>query len=60
MIRRMKHITKPLTLGDLIADLYKACGKRRAQGILRLAVDAELIVFRGPDRCVFGRANRKV
>jgi len=53
-------MAKAVTLGDLIAELYKAYGKGRAQGILRFALDAELIVFRGPDRCVFGRANRKV
>jgi hypothetical protein len=35
---------KVLTLGALIHNLYLACGKRRANGILRLASKCHLIV----------------
>jgi hypothetical protein len=34
-----------LTLGELIESGYRACGKRRARGIIRLAAKARLIVF---------------
>jgi hypothetical protein len=34
-----------LTFGDLIENGYRACGKRRAIGIIRLAAKARLIVF---------------
>jgi hypothetical protein len=36
------------TFGDLIASGYRACGRRRAIGIIRLAVKARLVVFRRP------------
>jgi hypothetical protein len=36
---------KPTTLGELIESSYRACGKRRAKGIIRLAVKARLIVL---------------
>jgi hypothetical protein len=35
-----------LTLGDLIRSAYRACGERRAKGIIRLAARARLIVFK--------------
>jgi hypothetical protein len=41
------HKRKALTFGDLIAAVYKACGKRRAKGIIRLAVNAHLVTFSG-------------
>ena len=42
---------KRLTLGALIESAYRACGKRRAQAIIRLAAKARLIVLQ--DRGVF-------
>jgi len=40
--------TKPyLTLGGLIAGGYRACGKRRAIGIIQLAAKARLLVIDG-------------
>jgi hypothetical protein len=39
-----------LTFGDLVAAVYDACGKRRARGILRLALSSRLVEFRGPQR----------
>jgi hypothetical protein len=42
------HKHKPLTLGELIESAYRACGKRRARAVLRLAAKARLLVFPGP------------
>lgn len=36
-----------LTSGEFIVGMYDAWGKRRARGIIRLAVEARLIVFQG-------------
>jgi hypothetical protein len=38
---------KPLTFGDVVQSSYRACGKRKANGILRLAVKLRWIEFRG-------------
>ena len=38
---------KALTFGELIAAVYNVCGKRRARGIVRLAVNAHVVAFRG-------------
>jgi hypothetical protein len=40
------------TFSDLIVAVYDACGQRRAKGILRLAVNAHVVVFRGQRRFV--------
>jgi hypothetical protein len=37
---------KALTFGDLVETVYNACGNRRARGIIRLAIDAHVVVFR--------------
>jgi hypothetical protein len=39
-----------LRFGDLIAAVYKGCGKTNANGILRLAVNAQLVEFLGRQR----------
>jgi hypothetical protein len=36
---------KALTLGQFIVSVYDARGKQRAQGIIRLAVNGNLIAF---------------
>jgi hypothetical protein len=41
---------KPLTFGEFIIAAYDAWGKRRARGIVWLAVKARLIEFRGKQR----------
>jgi hypothetical protein len=41
-----------LTFGDFIAAAYRAWGRRRAKGIVWLAVNARLVEFRGPQRVV--------
>ena len=45
-------VIKTLTFGDFIQWAYVAYGKRRASGIVRLAVDARLVEFRGEQRVV--------
>ena len=41
-----------LTFGEFIARVYNVCGKRKASGIVRLAIKAHLIEFRGQERIV--------
>jgi hypothetical protein len=38
---------KALTLGEFIVSVYDACGKRRANGIIRLAINAHMVAFLG-------------
>jgi hypothetical protein len=37
---------KDLTLGDLIAATYTACGEQRAPKILQLALNSQLVRFK--------------
>jgi hypothetical protein len=39
-----------LTFGSLTETVYGVCGNRRARGIIRLAVDAHVVVFREQQR----------
>jgi len=43
---------KPLTFGDFVEGSYRAWGKRKAVGIIRLAIKAHWIEFRGQHRFV--------
>jgi hypothetical protein len=43
---------KPMTFGDLIAAVYAAYGRQKAKRIVRLAVNAHLVEFRGRERFV--------
>jgi len=43
---------KPLTFGDFVAGAYRTWGERKAKGIVRLAVEVNLIKFRGSERFV--------
>jgi hypothetical protein len=45
-----KALAKELTLGEFINSVYDVWGKRRAKGIVRLAIKAHLIEFRGQQR----------
>jgi len=49
---KTNHKNKALTFGDFIMAVYRASGKRRARGIVRHAVNARLIEFRGQQRFV--------
>jgi hypothetical protein len=42
---KTNHKQKALTLGNLIETVYGVCGNRRARGIIRLAIDAHIVVF---------------
>jgi hypothetical protein len=44
---KANHKRMTLTFGDLLESCNRACGKRRARGIIRLAAKTRLIVFRG-------------
>jgi hypothetical protein len=39
------HKKRALTFGNLIETVYGVCGNRRARGIIRLAIDAHIVVF---------------
>jgi hypothetical protein len=41
---------KALTFGEFVTGIYDACGSQQAKGIVRLAVKARWIEFRGRDR----------
>jgi hypothetical protein len=43
---------RPLTLGDFVAGGYRAWGKRRANGMIRLAIKLHIIEFRRQHRFV--------
>ena len=45
---RKKH----LTFGEFILAAYAACGRQKAKGIVRLAVNARLVEFQGRERFV--------
>jgi hypothetical protein len=44
---KTKGKKKALTFGAFIAAAYRAWGTRGARGLVRLAVNAHLVVFRG-------------
>lgn len=44
---------KKLTFGDFVASVYRARGKNKAIGFIRLAIETHLIEFLGP--CQAGR-----
>jgi hypothetical protein len=39
-----------MTFGDFIAGAYRAWGRRRAKGLVWLAVKAQLVMFQGRQR----------
>jgi hypothetical protein len=49
---KTNHKKRALTFGDFIAAAYRAWGARRARGLVRLALNAHLVVFRGQQRFV--------
>ncbi len=55
----MKHLQtkKTIRLGDLIAAVYEACGRQKARGILRLALDAHVVTFRSRHPYQLSRAE---
>jgi hypothetical protein len=49
---KLRPKTEPLTFGDFVAGVYQTWGRRRAKGIVQLAVAVNLIKFRGIERVV--------
>ncbi len=47
---KVRPKTPPLTFGDFVAGVYHTFGKRRAKGVVHLAVATHLVEFRGPER----------
>lgn len=43
---------KPWTFGDFVAGGYRVWGKRKALGLIRLAIKAHVIEFQGHSRLV--------
>jgi hypothetical protein len=52
MAMKINQRKNKLTFGDLVTTVYNACGKRKARGMLWLAVNAQLVEFRGRNRYV--------
>jgi hypothetical protein len=48
-----------LTFGAFIMALYDACGRQKAEGMVRLAIKARLVEFRGHDRFVISERSPK-
>ena len=45
-----EHQKKTLTFGEFIASAYAVCGRQKAKEIVRLAVNAHWVEFRGKQR----------
>jgi hypothetical protein len=43
---------RPLTFGDFVVGVYHTWGKRKAKGIIQLAIKSHVIEFRGTERFV--------
>ncbi len=41
-----RTVSKPLTLGELIAATYNACGEKGAPKVLKLAIESQLVRFK--------------
>jgi hypothetical protein len=47
---KTKHKNKTLTFAEFVANVYDSCGSRRAKEIVRFAVNAHWVEFRGKQR----------
>jgi hypothetical protein len=52
---KTNHGKKPVKFGNFIIAAYDSFGKRRAKGLVWLAVNAHLVKFQGPQRYQFSR-----
>jgi hypothetical protein len=43
---------KSMTFGDFVTGVYDTWGKRKAKGIIQLAIKMNVVEFRGEDRFV--------
>ena len=53
---KVRPKTQPLTFGDFVAGVYHTFGKRRAKGVVHLAVATHLVEFRGQNGLRFFEA----
>ena len=49
---KTKDTKRAMTFGDFVAGAYRAWGRRKAKGLVSLAVNARLVELRGPGRIV--------
>jgi hypothetical protein len=49
----LKPDPRPLTFGDFVTGVYRTWGKRKAKGIVQLAIKMNVVEFRGSERFVF-------
>lgn len=49
---KARPLKKQLTFGDFVEGVYHTWGERRASGVVRLAIEVQMIEFRGPERIV--------
>jgi hypothetical protein len=49
---KMQSKEKMLTFGEFVAGVYGVWGRRKAIGVVKLAIKTHLIEFRGTDRFV--------
>jgi hypothetical protein len=54
---KTKRRKKPLTFGGFITAAHDTWGKRRAKGIVWLAVNSQLVKFKGPKRFKFSKRS---
>jgi hypothetical protein len=47
---KLGAVKEPLTFGDFVTGAYRVWGKRRARGMIHLAVKAHMIEFCGQRR----------
>jgi len=48
---------KALTFGEFVVSVYDAFGKRRANGIIRLAINAHAVAFLGQPHFFISKTN---
>jgi hypothetical protein len=56
---KVNQDTHPLAFGEFIMAAYDALGKRRAKGLIWLAVNSGLVEFHGRHRFLFSRRGPK-
>jgi hypothetical protein len=47
---KVRFKRRPLTFGEFVAGVYHTWGKHKAKGIVQLALEVQLIKFRGTER----------
>ena len=60
MTMRTDGREREVTFGDFIAGAYRVWGKRRAKGLVWLALKARLVVFREPQRFLIPEEQHEI